>query len=248
MTRRSRGSRRRVPAGSVGTLRGGRRQSFAFTSLRTGGSRVALPVPSARSILGNRRLRGWRGLRLLRRSNDLDRRRSHWRSGFDRRKCCRIERPAGLCRESALARGKWRRRCRRPLLRDDCTIAPFRRRSASRGRSALHASLDRCDRSNRRYRGPRRRVVRHFDTRFAGMTRLRECRGGNGDDRAGNTLVHIRDVGRALVVVYVGDRRFIDGRVAGIDVIEVSAAHRIRRPIDIARTERKPAHVAGVAV
>ena len=45
----------------------------------------------------------------------------------------------------------------------------------------------------------------------------------------------------------VVDDRGVDHRVGDIDPLEVAAAHRVRRPVDLARPQREPPDAADVA-
>ena len=79
---------------------------------------------------------------------------------------------------------------------------------------------------------------------------LRLCKRGPGhcDHRAGHLPVGIHHLGHVgAVVVVVVDHRVVDHGVAAVDVLEIPVAHRVRRPVDLARRQRKPGYATDVA-
>ena len=154
-----------------------------------------------------------------------------------------------------LLRERHRRR-RRRRVRDDRQLA-VRRLGQRHRRAAMHALLHRRDRGDVRDRRAERRFSRQRHGGSSHRLRLREGLRRHGDHRTAHLLVDIdrlhdvrrvvddgrvRDVRR---VVDVGDGGGRDHRIAAIDVVEIAAAHRIRRLIDLARREREPADRGG---
>lgn len=68
------------------------------------------------------------------------------------------------------------------------------------------------------------------------------CRHSNDGTRY--MSVDISNVGYIRNVGHIGDIDIIDDRVAGVNVGEIIAAHRICGMVDLARTEGKPCNSA----
>ena len=113
--------------------------------------------------------------------------------------------------------------------------------------STAHASFGRYhgrhERDRRAHRDLRR--YRHRDPGY--RLRLYECCRRYGDDSTRHLPVGIDDIGHVRIVVIVVDHGRVDDGVAAIDILEVTAAHSIRRPIDFARPEWEPGNATDVA-
>jgi len=161
--------------------------------------------------------------------------------------CGVFEWPARSRRQLLLLRGKADRCRRRRGARDDRPLEHARRRLVALGGGATHASLRRRDRRHKCHLPVDSHLARHLHGCPRHRLRLHEGRGRHGDDRTRDLLVCVHDVGDVRVVVVVIDDRGVDHRVAAIDVLEIAAACRVGRPIDVARSERKPRHATDVA-
>ena len=155
------------------------------------------------------------------------------------------QRLAGGRRQRGFARDKGDRRWRRCGARDDRATGEVRLRPGGRCSGSDHAALDRRHGDDLRHR----RAEYLFGVQPHGgardRLRLDEGRRRHRDHRTGHLLVDICDIART--VVDVGDVDVVDHRVAAVDTGEIVPAHHIRRPIDFARPERKPAYSADVA-
>ena len=165
---------------------------------------------------------------------------------------------ARIRREMLLLLGERHRRRRRRRVGDDRQLAG-RWLGQRHRRAAMHALLHRCDRGDMCDRRAERRFSRQRHGGSSHRLRLRESLRRHGDHRTAHLLVDIdrlHDVRRVVDdgrvgdvrrVVDVGDGGRRDHRIAAIDVVEIAAAHRIRRLIDLARREREPADRGGDA-
>ena len=99
---------------------------------------------------------------------------------------------------------------------------------------------------------------RHHNGRFCDRLRLDKRLRWHGDHGARDSLVGIQnvdDIGCVVdnscvvhygrVVVDIGDGGRGNHRVAAVDVVEVTAADRVGRLIDLSRRQRKPANGGG---
>ena len=89
---------------------------------------------------------------------------------------------------------------------------------------------------------PRRFIARYPRRMLRNGLSLDERRVRHRSDRPRYLPVDIRNIAHVGVVVYVGYGRRVDRRIAGVDVVDVAAAHRIGRPVHFTRRERKPAN------
>ena len=153
--------------------------------------------------------------------------------GFAASCCCCAANPAGAAGGAARATtGRSNTRPRRRLFAGTCR--------------STHTSLGRRDSRNRRHGRAGNHCGCHAHSGAGYGLRLHECSRRNRDNGTRHLPVGIDDVGHVRVVVIVVDDGGVDHCVAAVDVLEIAAAYRVRRPIDIARPEREPRDAADV--
>ena len=121
----------------------------------------------------------------------------------------------------------------------------------------MHTLLHRRDAGDAHHRRADHQFARQLHRGPGHRLRLHEGLRRHGDHGAAHLLVgvdHLGDIGgvvddRGIAgdirgVVDVGDGLRRDHRIAAVDVVEVNAADRVRRLIDLARRQREPADVA----
>ena len=230
--RRVRAARLLVAHQSAPLARAGHRQSWALRGFEV----IRSSARFSRRCDGCHRCQPpgrWRSVRLRNHPDD---------------RCCRrrlqlyarivCERLARLC--CPLSRRKSNPMCRWGRARHDGPLQhPCGRLIARRG-IASHACFRRGQRRNNRDRCLGQNVGGHLHRYPGNSLRLNEGRCRHSDHGSGDSSIRIVDFGHLCVVVGVVDDRVVDDRVALVDVLEVSAAGRVSRLIDLARPQREP--------
>ena len=170
-------------------------------------------------------------------------------SGLELLALRRIDRGARLGGQLRQLCGKGHR-CRRRCGAGDDASLMRRRLVAGLAGTALHALVDRCHVGDAHHGRAGDRFARQVQFGLGHRQRAHEGLRRHRDHSARDLLVdvdHLGDLGnlgRAVDdgrVVDIGDRRRRDHRIAAIDALEVGAADRVGRLIDLARRQREPA-------